>query len=63
MGKSQTYIYRQIYAGNIKVLPSFGRIRIPWTELDRLLGKAVIYKPKSRPDRKARREKPAPVSK
>ena len=29
-------IYRQIYAGNIKVLEGFGRIRIPRSELQRL---------------------------
>jgi hypothetical protein len=41
-------IYRQIYAGKIKVLEGFGRIRIPRSELERFFSKVVTYTPKKR---------------
>jgi helix-turn-helix protein len=41
-------IYRQIYAGNIKVLDGFGRIRIPRSELERFFNRVSVYTPKKR---------------
>ncbi len=41
-------IYRQIYAGNIKVLNGFGRMRIPRSELERFFNRVSIYTPKKR---------------
>ena len=42
-GKSQTWGYRQIYAGHVKTITEHGRILIPAAEVDRILGKAGIY--------------------
>ena len=42
-GKSQTWGYRQIYAGHVKTITQHGRILIPAAEVDRILGKAGIY--------------------
>ncbi len=42
-GKSQTWGYRQIYAGKVKTITEVGRILIPAAEVERVLGKAEIY--------------------
>jgi hypothetical protein len=42
-GKSQTWGYRQIYAGKIKTVSELGRILIPAAEVERVLGKAGVY--------------------
>ena len=42
-GKSQTWGYRQIYAGKVKTITEYGRILIPASEVDRILGTAGIY--------------------
>lgn len=42
-GKSQTWGYRQLYAGKVKALTGYGRIQIPATEVDRLLSEAGRY--------------------
>ena len=42
-GKSQTWGYRQIYAGHVKTITQHGRILIPAAEVERILGKAGIY--------------------
>lgn len=42
-GKSQTWGYRQIYAGKVKTLTELGRILIPAAEVERILGKAGSY--------------------
>ncbi len=42
-GKSQTWGYRQIYAGKVKAITEHGRILIPATEVERLLESAGIY--------------------
>jgi hypothetical protein len=47
VGKSATYIYRQIYAGRIKPIADCGRMMIPRTELDRFLPRAAEYNGKS----------------
>lgn len=49
-GKSQTWGYRQIYAGKVKTITEHGRILIPAAEVERILGTAGIYdgmKPKA----------------
>jgi Helix-turn-helix domain len=47
-------IYRQIYAGNIKVLQGFGRIIIPRSEIARFFNQIVAYTPRKRQATKAR---------
>lgn len=50
-GKSQTWGYRQIYAGRVKAITEHGRILIPAAEVERVLKSAHIYaglKPKSK---------------
>ena len=42
-GKSQTWGYRQIYAGKVKAITTHGRILIPAAEVDAILKKAGIY--------------------
>ena len=42
-GKSQTWGYRQIYAGKVKTVTELGRILIPAVEVERVLGKAGTY--------------------
>jgi hypothetical protein len=42
-GRSQTWGYRQIYAGKVKTVTELGRILIPAAEIERLLGRAGIY--------------------
>jgi hypothetical protein len=43
VGKSGTYIYRQIYAGRIKPISDCGRMIIPRAELDRFLARTAEY--------------------
>lgn len=42
-GKSQTWGYRQIYAGKVKAITEHGRILIPAKEVERILESAGIY--------------------
>lgn len=42
-GKSQTWGYRQIYAGKVKAITEYGRILIPAAEVERILATAGIY--------------------
>jgi Helix-turn-helix domain len=42
-GRSQTWAYRLIYAGAIKVIKPAGALLIPRTELDRLLNGAKFH--------------------
>ena len=42
-GKSQTWGYRQIYADKVKTITEYGRILIPASEVDRILGTAGTY--------------------
>jgi len=48
-GKSQTWGYRQIYAGKVTAITEHGRILIPAKEVERILESAGIYEgmPKS----------------
>ena len=41
-GKSQTWGYRQIYAGKVKTITQHGRILIPAAVVERILGEAGI---------------------
>jgi hypothetical protein len=42
-GKSQTWGYRQIYAGKVNAITEHGRILIPAKEVERILESAGIY--------------------
>jgi len=42
-GKSQTWGYRQIYAGKVKAVTEYGRTLIPALEVERILGGAKEY--------------------
>jgi hypothetical protein len=42
-GKSQTWGYRQLYAGKVKAMTGYGRIMIPASEVDRVLSEAGRY--------------------
>ena len=42
-GRQNTWGYRQMYAGRIKVLKDLGRILVPRSEVQRLMNEAGIY--------------------
>ncbi len=42
-GKSQTWGYRQIYAGKVTTITRHGRILIPAADVERILAEAGIY--------------------
>jgi len=42
-GRHYSWAYRQIYAGNIKVISKLGRMMIPRSEVDRLLQGKETY--------------------
>ena len=42
-GKSQTWGYRQIYAGKVKAITEHGRILIPAVEVEAILKTAGVY--------------------
>ncbi|MGB8168935.1 MAG: hypothetical protein WCF18_15665 [Chthoniobacteraceae bacterium] len=42
-GKSQTWGYRQIYAGKVKTIVEYGRLQIPASEVERILASAARY--------------------
>ena len=44
-GRSATWGYRQIYAGRIKPIADCGRLLIPHTEVDSILGRCREYNP------------------
>ena len=50
-GKSQTWGYRQLYAGKVKAVTTLGRIMIPAAEVERVLGEAELY---GRTDKRAK---------
>ena len=45
IGKSATYIYRQIYAGRLRPIADSGHMMISREEIDRFLARAVEYNP------------------
>ena len=42
-GKEQTWGYRQIYSGKVTTITEYGRILIPASEVERILGQAGRY--------------------
>lgn len=63
-GKSQTWGYRQIYAGKVKTITEHGRILIPAKEVERILESAGIYNGREKPKAaQARRKKMTPGQK
>ena len=42
-GKSQTWGYRQLYAGKVKAITEHGRMLIPAAEVERILVSAGVY--------------------
>lgn len=48
-GKSQTWGYRQIYAGKVKAITEHGRILIPAKEVEKVLESAGIYNGRDTP--------------
>ena len=63
-GKSQTWGYRQIYAGKVNAITQHGRILIPAKEVERILESAGIYNGMEKPKQaKARIEKLTPEQK
>jgi hypothetical protein len=59
-GKSQTWGYRQIYAGKVNAVTEVGRILIPVSEIEKILGTATRYSAKKKVSAEAEsREQPA----
>jgi len=52
IGRSATKVYRDIYAGKIKVISNAGRMMIPRSEIERFLARAAEYNPQPKPQRK-----------
>jgi hypothetical protein len=52
LGKSATFVYRQIYAGRIRPISDCGRMMISRSEIDQFLARGAEYNP--RPKAKAR---------
>jgi hypothetical protein len=48
LGKSATFVYRQIYAGRIRPISDCGRMMISRSEVDRFLSRAAEYNPQSK---------------
>ena len=42
-GKEQTWGYRQIYSGKVTTITEYGRILIPASEVERILGEAAKF--------------------
>jgi hypothetical protein len=47
-GRHPTWGYRQLYSGRVKAITSMGRILIPASEVERVMGTAEFYNPKRR---------------
>jgi hypothetical protein len=47
-GRHPTWAYRLLYGGKIQAVTELGRILIPASELERVLGAAQTYDPKPR---------------
>jgi hypothetical protein len=57
-GRSQTWGYRQIYAGKVNAITEHGRILIPAKDVEKVLESAGIYNGKEKPrQQKARVDK------
>jgi hypothetical protein len=53
LGKSATFVYRQIYAGRIKPISDCGRMMISRSEIDHFLARATHYSGQSQQRNKA----------
>lgn len=53
-GKSQTWGYRQIYAGHVNAITQHGRILIPSKEVEKILKSAGIYNGIEKPSKSAK---------
>ena len=51
-GKHPSWAYRLLYAGKIQAITQFGRILIPTSELERVVGTAESYNPHAKPQQK-----------
>ena len=51
-GRHPSWGYRQLYSGRVTAITSMGRVLIPQSELERVLGLAERYnpKPKAKPE-------------
>jgi len=47
-GRHPTWTYRLLYANKVKAVTGLGRILIPRSELERVLGLAAPYNPKAK---------------
>jgi Helix-turn-helix domain len=47
-GHHPAWVYRRVYLGQLKVLRDGGRIMITRTEIERMLKRQVVHKPKAR---------------
>ena len=47
-GKSRTWAYRRMYAGDIRVIRGMGAIIVPATEVERLQGEAGVAERRTR---------------
>jgi len=55
-GHHPAWIYRRIYLGTLKVLRDGGRIMITRAEIERMLNRQVVHKPKARRKKQKRPE-------
>lgn len=53
-GRSTSWTYRRLYAGDIQAITCMGRLMIPATEVDRILAKATVYEGMGRVPRKSK---------
>ena len=51
LGKSSTFVYRQIYAGRLKPISDCGRLMISRDELQRFLSRGCEYNPQPKAKR------------
>lgn len=58
-GKSQTWGYRQLYAGKVKAITEYGRTLIPKSEVERVLQEAGIYEGAKKAKKEPLPKKPA----
>lgn len=60
-GKEQSWGYRQIYSGKVKTITAYGRILIPASEVEKILGEADRYNGRKPKAKKA--SQPSPLEK
>ena len=62
-GKSQTWGYRQLYAGKVKAIKDYGRLMIPVAEVERVLSEAGLYAPQRSAPKRPSKQDEKPVKK